>query len=253
MSNEVQVFNFEQMNVRTVEINNEPWFVGKDVANILGYSNTNDALTKHVNSKDRRGSQVTTPSGTQQMTVINEAGLYDLIFDAARQSRNSEMKRVAGEFRDWTTHEVLPSIRKTGSYQAQPALRLPKNNAEMLQVIQSANEEQNKRIDEVETTVDELKDHFGLPASQAKSLEQARKRHIVTLLGGFESNAYQHLSGKTFRQIGGDFKDYFEVPRYDALPLSKFDEGMSYIKAWQLPTNLALQVRDLNLQTELEV
>lgn len=135
----------------------------------------------------------------------------------------------------------------------QPALRLPKNNAEMLQVIQSANREQNKRIDEVETTVDELKDRFGLPASQAKSLEQARKRHIVTLLGGFESNAYQHLSGKTFRQIGGDFKDYFEVPRYDALPLSKFDEGMSYIKAWQLPTNLALQVRDLNLQTELEV
>ena len=116
MANEVQVFNFEQMNVRTVEINNEPWFVGKDVANILGYSNTNDALTKHVNSKDRRGSQVTTPSGTQQMTVINEAGLYDLIFDAARQSRNSEMKRVAGEFRDWTTHEVLPSIRKHGAY-----------------------------------------------------------------------------------------------------------------------------------------
>jgi Rha family phage regulatory protein len=135
----------------------------------------------------------------------------------------------------------------------QPALRLPKNNAEMLQVVQNVNEETNKRIDEVETTVDELKDRFGLPASQAKSLELARKRHIVTLLGGFESNAYQHLSGKTFRQIGGDFKDYFEIPRYDALPLSKFDEGMSYIKAWQLPTNLALQVRDLNLQTELEV
>lgn len=135
----------------------------------------------------------------------------------------------------------------------QSALRLPKNNAEMLQVVNSVNEETNKRIDEVETTVDELKDRFGLPASQAKSLEQARKRHIVTLLGGFESNAYQHLSGKTFRQIGGDFKDYFEVPRYDALPLSKFDEGMSYIKAWQLPTNLVLQVRDLNSQTELEV
>lgn len=135
----------------------------------------------------------------------------------------------------------------------QSALRLPENNAEMLQVVQNVNEETNKRIDEVETTVDELKDRFGLPASQAKSLELARKRHIVTLLGGFESNAYQHLSGKTFRQIGGDFKDYFEVPRYDALPLSKFDEGMSYIKAWQLPTNLALQVRDLNLQTELEV
>ncbi|MGO2853247.1 MAG: ORF6C domain-containing protein [Tetragenococcus koreensis] len=132
-------------------------------------------------------------------------------------------------------------------------LRLPKNNTEMVQVIQATNEETNKRIDHIENDLDDLTDRFGLPASQAKSLEQARKRHIVTLLGGFESNAYQHLSGKTFRQIGGDFKDYFEVPRYDALPLSKFDEGMSYIKAWQLPTNLALQVRELNLQTELEV
>lgn len=180
-----------------------------------------------------------------ETNVISEAGLYRFI--------GGSRKKEAKQFMRWVNHEVLPSIRKTGGYQAQPALRLPKNNAEMLQVVQNVNEETNKRIDQVETTVDELKDRFGLPASQAKSLEQARKRHIVTLLGGFESNAYQHLSGKTFRQIGGDFKDYFEVPRYDALPLSKFDEGMSYIKAWQLPTNLALQVRDLNLQTELEV
>lgn len=135
----------------------------------------------------------------------------------------------------------------------QPALRLPKNNAEMLQVIQSANDEQNKRIDQVETTVDEIKDRFGLPASQAKSLEQARKRHIVTLLGGIGSNAYRQVSRKAFKQVGSDFKDYFDVPRYDALALSKFDKGMEYITSWQLPTNLALQVRELNLQTELEV
>lgn len=241
MTNEVQVFNFEQMNVRTVEIDDEVWFVATDVANALGLSNVSmslKALDDDERSKLNLGRQGET-------NVINEAGLYRFI--------GGSRKKEAKQFMRWVNHEVLPSIRKTGGYQVQPALRLPKNNAEMLQVIQSANEEQNKRIDEVETTVDELKDRFGLPASQAKSLEQARKRHIVTLLGGFESNAYQHLSGKTFRQIGGDFKDYFEVPRYDALPLSKFDEGMSYIKAWQLPTNLALQVRDFNLQTELEV
>lgn len=135
----------------------------------------------------------------------------------------------------------------------QPALRLPKNNAEMLQVIQSANDEQNKRIDQVETTVDEIKDRFGLPAAQAKSLEQSRKKHIVTLLGGYDSNAYQHISGKTFKQIGRDFKERFNIPRYDSLPLSKFDEGMDYIKTWLLPTNLALEVRELNSQTKLDV
>ena len=241
MANEVQVFNFEQMNVRTVEIDDEVWFVATDVANALGLSNVSmslKALDDDERSKFNLGRQGET-------NVISEAGLYRFI--------GGSRKKEAKQFMRWVNHEVLPTIRKTGSYQAKPALRLPQTNAEMLQVVQNVNEETNKRIDEVETTVDELKDRFGLPASQAKSLEQARKRHIVTLLGGFESNAYQHLSGKTFRQIGGDFKDYFEVPRYDALPLSKFDEGMSYIKAWQLPTNLALQVRDLNLQTELEV
>ena len=241
MANEVQVFNFEQMNVRTVEIDDEVWFVATDVANALGLSNVSmslKALDDDERSKFNLGRQGET-------NVISEAGLYRFI--------GGSRKKEAKQFMRWVNHEVLPTIRKTGSYQAKPALRLPQTNAEMLQVVQNVNEETNKRIDEVETTVDELKDRFGLPASQAKSLEQARKRHIVTLLGGFESNAYQHLSGKTFRQIGGDFKDYFEVPRYDALPLSKFDEGMSYIKAWQLPTNLALQVRDLNSQTELEV
>lgn len=241
MSNEVQVFNFEQMNVRTVEIDDEVWFVAVDVAKALDIKNTTQALSR-LDDDERAMFNI----GRQGETnVISEAGLYRFI--------GGSRKKEAKQFMRWVNHEVLPSIRKTGGYQTKPALRLPENNAEMLQVVQNVNEETNKRIDEVETTVDELKDRFGLPASQAKSLEQARKRHIVTLLGGFESNAYQHLSGKTFRQIGGDFKDYFEVPRYDALPLSKFDEGMSYIKAWQLPTNLALQVRDLNLQTELEV
>ncbi|MDF8369276.1 hypothetical protein G9403_06480 [Weissella paramesenteroides] len=241
MANEVQVFNFEQMNVRTVEIDDEVWFVAVDVAKALEIKNVSDALKRL--DDDERGRFNLGRQG--ETNVISEAGLYRFI--------GGSRKKEAKQFMRWVNHEVLPSIRKTGGYQAQLALRLPENNAEMVQVIQNVNKETNRRIDEVETTVDELKDRFGLPASQAKSLEQARKRHIVTLLGGFESNAYQHLSGKTFRQIGGDFKDYFEVPRYDALPLSKFDEGMSYIKAWQLPTNLALQVRDLNLQTELEV
>lgn len=241
MENEIQVFNFEKMNVRTVEIDDEVWFVAVDVAKALDIKNTTQALSR-LDDDERTMFNI----GRQGETnVISEAGLYRFI--------GGSRKKEAKQFMRWVNHEVLPSIRKTGGYQAQPALRLPENNAEMVQVIQNVNKETNRRIDEVETTVDELKDRFGLPASQAKSLEQARKRHIVTLLGGFESNAYQHLSGKTFRQIGGDFKDYFEVPRYDALPLSKFDEGMSYIKAWQLPTNLALQVRDLNLQTELEV
>ena len=243
MTNAVQVFD----GLKVKEVNGQVMFDAETAAIGLGISQIAKSGNKVVRWErvNKYLGIPTSGDAIERGDFITEPQFYKLAIKA-----NNE---TAERFQAWVTEEVLPSIRKTGGYQAQPALRLPKNNAEMLQVIQSANEEQNKRIDEVETTVDELKDRFGLPASQAKSLEQARKRHVVTLLGGFESNAYQHLSGKTFRQIGGDFKDYFEVPRYDALPLSKFDEGMSYIKAWQLPTNLALQVRDLNLQTELEV
>ena len=243
MANEVQVFD----NLKVKEVNGQVMFDAETAAIGLGISEiakSGNEVVKWTRINKYLGID-TSVDKIKRGDFITEPQFYKLAIKA-----NNE---TAERFQEWVTEEVLPSIRKTGSYQTQPALRLPQNNAEMLQVVQNVNEETNKRIDEVETTVDELKDRFGLPASQAKSLEQARKRHIVTLLGGFESNAYQHLSGKAFRQIGGDFKDYFEVPRYDALPLSKFDEGMSYIKAWQLPTNLALQVRDLNLQTELEV
>ena len=94
--------------IRTVEIGGEPWLVGKDVAKALGYSNTKDALAKHVDPEDKGGSQIATPSGTQEMTVINESGLYSLVLSSKLPG--------AKRFRRWVTGEVLPSIRKTGLY-----------------------------------------------------------------------------------------------------------------------------------------
>ena len=76
MAKEVQVFNFEQMNVRTVIIDGEPWFVGKDVAVALGYSNTKDALNRHVDDEDKQGSRFTTSGQSREMTVINESGVF---------------------------------------------------------------------------------------------------------------------------------------------------------------------------------
>lgn len=95
--------------IRTVTIDGEPWFVGKDVATALGYSNHRDALSKHVDSDDKGESRIATPSGTQQMTIINESGLYSLILSSKLPS--------AKKFKRWVTSEVLPSIRKTGSYE----------------------------------------------------------------------------------------------------------------------------------------
>ncbi len=105
----MQIFsNKEFGTIRTIFINGEIYFVGKDVAVALGYSNTKDALARHVDAEDKRGSQITTPSGVQTMTVINESGLYSLIF-------NSNLPK-AKEFKHWVTSEVLPSICKCGYY-----------------------------------------------------------------------------------------------------------------------------------------
>ena len=94
--------------LRTVEIDGEPWFVGKDVAEALGYSNARKAVLVHVDAEDKGVTKWDTPGGTQQMTIINESGLYSLILSSKLPS--------AKEFKHWVTSEVLPSIRKNGAY-----------------------------------------------------------------------------------------------------------------------------------------
>lgn len=123
--NEVQVFNFENNKVRTVVVNDDVYFVGKDVAEILGYSDTVNALKQHVDGEDKIvGCQNTTPciidslGRKQYPTFINESGVYSLVFGSKLPT--------AKKFKHWVTSEVLPTIRKTGGY------NLPKNFAEAL-------------------------------------------------------------------------------------------------------------------------
>lgn len=111
--NELQIFKNEEFGeVRTVTIDNEPWLVGKDVAEALGYSDTNKAVAMHVENEDKKLNDKTSPSfGQRGATLINESGLYALIFGSKLES--------AKRFKHWVTFEVLPSIRKTGGYQMQ--------------------------------------------------------------------------------------------------------------------------------------
>lgn len=108
--NELQVFkNQEFGQVRTLTLNDEPWFVGKDVAEALGYAEPRSAVSKKVDDADRGVAEMETPSGKQNMTIINESGLYALIFGSKLES--------AQKFKRWVTSEVLPALRKTGQYQ----------------------------------------------------------------------------------------------------------------------------------------
>lgn len=109
--NEVQLFNFENHEVRSLLINSEPWFIGKDVAEILGYSNPRDAISKHVDSEDKNSVAIRDgiTRGNPNQTIINESGLYCLVLSSKLPS--------AKKFKRWVTSEVLPALRKTGQYQ----------------------------------------------------------------------------------------------------------------------------------------
>lgn len=107
--NEVQLFNFENHEVRSLLLNNEPWFVGKDVADVLGYADTNQAIRKHVDNEDRLTRRFDGTGQSRDMTIINESGLYSLVLSSKLPS--------AKKFKRWVTSEVLPALRKTGQYQ----------------------------------------------------------------------------------------------------------------------------------------
>ncbi|MGB3443836.1 MAG: phage antirepressor [Actinophytocola sp.] len=106
--NDLTPFEFHGTKVRVTTRDGEPWFVAADVCFVLGYSNSRDAVAKHVRDGQKGVSRIATPSGDQDMTVINEGGLYRLLMRARTV--------LADEFQDWVTDEVLPAIRRTGSY-----------------------------------------------------------------------------------------------------------------------------------------
>lgn len=112
--NNLQIFsNSEFGNIRTVTIDGEPWFVGKDIAEALGYGrgkSLNNAVATHVDNEDKGVTEMMTPGGKQNLIIINESGLYSLILSSKLPN--------AKKFKRWVTSEVLPAIRKTGHYEA---------------------------------------------------------------------------------------------------------------------------------------
>lgn len=124
----LQTFNFEELPVRTLKVNEEPYFVGKDVAEILGYSNTRDALSKHVDEDDKKvlTSRNTTLENlpNRGLTAVNESGLYSLIFSSKLES--------AKRFKRWVTSDVLPAIRKHGIYATDNVIENTLNNPDYI-------------------------------------------------------------------------------------------------------------------------
>lgn len=149
--NDIQIFkNPDFGELRTVTINGEAWAVGKEVAHMLGYRNTRDALNRHVDSDDKGLSRFPTPSGVQELTIINESGLYSLILSSKLPD--------AKKFKHWVTSEVLPSVRKSGGYIAgQNDMTDAELMARAVLMAQKTIEERDNRIRQLSQQTEEMR------------------------------------------------------------------------------------------------
>lgn len=230
--NELQIFNNEEFgNIRTVTIDNEPWFVGKDVAEALGYSKSRNALSMHVSDEDKKEALIQgAPGGTQNMIIINESGMYALTFGSKLES--------AKRFRRWVTKEVLPTIRRTGGYQMK---RL--SPEEMLRI-------QLGMIDGHESRISNLENNMVIDYGQQRVLEKEVSKVVIDALGGKDSNAYREIGKKVFAECNRDVKDFFSVNSRNNIPKLKYDSAIEYIRNWQPCTNTRMQIQDYNAQMD---
>ena len=227
--NELQIFNSEEFgDIRTAEIDGKPYFVGTDVAKALGYNNPRDAVSRHCKGVVKRDTP--TSSGIQSMSYINEGDLYRLIMKSKLPS--------AEKFESWVMDEVLPTIRKTGSY------RKPLTTVEQIQVIATGFLDHEERLNRLENTMT-------IDYAQQESIRDLVSSVVIAHLGGKESNAYKEIGKKVFAECNRDIKTYFTVNARNNIPKLRFEESMEYVRNWHPCTNTVMMIRDCNAQMSI--
>ncbi|HDZ7513383.1 TPA: ORF6C domain-containing protein [Staphylococcus aureus] len=235
---ELQTFNFEELPVRTLEVDGEPYFIGKDVADILGYANGRDALSKHVDAEDKLTSQIATAGQNRNVTIINESGLYSLIFSSKLEN--------AKRFKRWVTSEVLPTLRKTGAYQ------VPSDPMQALRLMFEATEETKQEIKNVKDDVIDLKENQKLDAGDYNFLTRTinqRVAHIQRL----HAITNQKQRSELFRDINSEVKKMTGASSRTNVRQKHFDDVIEMIANW-FPSQATLyRIKQIEMKFENEL
>ena len=227
---QLKIFENEEFGqVRTVMRDGEVWFIARDVAEALGYANASDAISKHVDREDKGIAKCDTLGGTQELTVLNESGLYSLILSSKLGS--------AKRFKRWVTSEVLPAIRKTGSYEMS---RLSKEMRAILNC--------DERIVIIDDRVTNLENCMTIDYGEQVVLGHEVNNAILDAMSGKYSIAYNELDKKVFAECNRDLKHYFHVNARNNVPKKRYYEAVEYIQKWKPCTNTQIQIRDCNAQ-----
>lgn len=234
----LQIFkNSEFGEVRTVTVNDEPMFCLTDICKALEMSNPT-MVAQRLDDDERTKLDL----GRQGETnFITESGLYAVILRSDKPN--------AKKFRKWVTSEVLPSIRKTGSYNK------PMTTAEKIHLLAQSDEELTHRVDEVEAEVEELKETMPLLAVDCDRITNAVKAKGVETLGGKDSNSYKDrsLRGRVYADIHREVKRQFGVTTYKAIKRNQCEKAVAFVRNYNVPFVLQEQIAENNAQLNLEV
>lgn len=222
--NGLQTFNFEELPVRTVTVENEPYFVGSDVAKILGYLKPANAIANHVDDEDKTTTLIQGIGSNykSKATIINESGLYSLIFSSKLES--------AKRFKRWVTSEVLPSIRKTGGYQTKPL-----TTSEQIQLIAQGNTELDERVTAIEQS-------YPIMHGEAKHIQKLVGQKVAEVVRNKFNGYYKQVSKKLFSEIYKSIKNVFQVPSYTCIPRGRYQEAVKFVEQWQPPYDTVYQL-----------
>ena len=217
---ELQIFKNESFGeVRTMIIDNEPWFVGKDVAEVLGYTNPQKALRDHIDNEDKTLNELFTVNGTKGI-LINESGLYSLIV-------SSKLPK-AKEFKRWVTSEVLPSIRKHGAYMTAKKLEEVILNPDMMIKLCTALKEEKDRNKELQLINSNLAVDNNIMKPKAEYFDELVDRNLLT---NFRETAKQlHIGEKSFIKFLIDKKYLYRDKRGKLMPYADKNKGLFEMK-----------------------
>lgn len=222
--NELMIFNNPEFGeIRTVEVNGEPWFVGKDVATVLGYGEGKslaNAVANHVDEEDKGVTELMTPGGNQKMVIINESGLYSLVLSSKLPG--------AKRFKRWITSEVIPSIRKHGAYLTPETLEAAILNPDtMIRLCTALKEEQDKRK-ALEAANATLAVDNQIMRPKADYFDELVDRNLLT---SFRETAKQlDVKEKAFVQFLLDKKYIYRDKKGKLMPYADKNDGLFEIK-----------------------
>lgn len=235
--NNLEIFKNEEFGeIRTVEIDNEIYFVGRDIAKVLAYGEPHKAIMRHVDEEDRMKYPILSEGGTQETWLINESGLYSLILSSKLPN--------AKKFKHWVTSEVLPSIRKHGKYE------MPKNPFETLKLMFDVVEDHEQKIDNMSKDIIDIKENAPLNPGEYNyigGLITSKVRKIVEEELGLKYHENRDVKKELFKSINGEIKKITGIDTRSQLKQKDFKMVKDFVQNWEPSKATLIVIHQLNV------